>query len=128
MTSSLPGLHCFLHLFPRIRIALMSRCYFAAVFLSITTMSHAQSLDSKQKAQELGSILASEEMCGLEYDQDAISRWIDENTDPADIAFASTLSMMIEGSKFYFEEMSTSSKTAHCRSIERTTRHFGFIQ
>ena len=106
----------------------MSRCFFAVAFLSITTMSHAQSLDSMQKAQELGSILASEEMCGLVYDQDAISRWIDENTDPADMGFSSTLSMMTEGSKFQFEEMSTSSKTAHCRSIERTTRHFGFIE
>ena len=97
-------------------------------FLLISVAAQAQSFDSIQKAQELGSILASEEMCGLVYDQDAISRWIDENTDPGDMGFSGMLSMMTEGSKLQFADMSKSSKTAHCRSIERTARHFAFIE
>ncbi len=88
----------------------------------------AQSMASMQKAQDLGTLLAAEDFCGLTYDQDAVGRWIDENTDPADMGFSGTLTMMTEGSAFMLGDMSASGKTAHCRSIERTARHYGFIK
>jgi len=88
----------------------------------------AQSLSSMQKATELGSILASEKMCGLAYDQGAIADWIDKNVDPSDMGFASNLSLMTEGANYQFEGMSESAKTAHCRSVERTAKHFGFLK
>ena len=97
-----------------------------AVLIPITAST--QSMDSFQKAQDLGNLLASEEFCGLVFNQDAIVRWIDENTDPADMGFSATLQMMTDGAEFGFSDMSESSKTAHCRSIERTARHFGFIE
>lgn len=88
----------------------------------------AQSMASMQKAQDLGTLLAAEEFCSLTYDQGAIGRWIDENTDPADMGFSGTLNMMTEGSAFQLRDMSDSSKAAHCRSIERTARHYGFVE
>ena len=97
------------------------------LLLPVSTAS-AQSMGSMQKATELGSILASEEFCGLSYNQDAIGSWIDEHTDPSNMGFTSTLNMMTEGSKFQMKGMSESSKTAHCRSVARTARHFGFIE
>ena len=106
----------------------MSRISLVMCVLTMPSIVSAQSLDSIQNAQALGTVLASEEICGLRYDQDAISRWIDGNTDPSDMSFSSNLNMMTEGSAFMFEGMSESSKTAHCRSIERTSRHFGFIE
>ena len=94
----------------------------------VPAVSAAQSTDSLVKAQELGNILASEELCGLVFNQDAIVRWIDDNTDPADMGFSGMLQMMTEGAKFGFPGMSESSKTAHCRSVERVAQHFGFIE
>lgn len=101
----------------------------AALVLAVApALASAQSMDSMQKAQELGTLLAAEKFCGLSYDQAAIGTWIDENTDPSDMGFSGTLTMMTEGSSFMQGDMSESSKTAHCRSIERTARHFGFIE
>lgn len=98
------------------------------VLLLAPAVATAQSMDSMQKAQQLGTVLAAEDFCQLSYDQDAIGQWIDENTDPADMGFSGSLTMMTEGSTFMQADMSESSKTAHCRSIERTARHFGFIE
>ena len=98
----------------------------AAVLLP--TLIMAQSLDSYVLAEDLGNILASEEFCALEYDQTAITRWIDEYTDPTDMGFAGTLQMMTESTKYRLPEMSESSKTAHYYSIERAARHYRFIE
>lgn len=98
------------------------------IAILIPIAASAQSIDSLQKATALGNLLASEELCGFVFNQDAIARWIDENTDPADMGFSATLHMMTEGAKFGFPDMSESSRTAHCRSIERTARHFDFVE
>ena len=106
----------------------MLRSFLIAALCTFPLSLSAQSLDSVRIATNLGTLLAAEEFCGLSYDQEAIGNWIDENTDPADMGFSSTLNMMTGGSAFELEDMSESSKTAHCRSIERTARHFGFIK
>ncbi len=105
----------------------MQRSILLAALCTVPLPLAAQSLDSMRVAKDLGTILAAEEFCDLSYDQEAISNWIDENTDPADMGFSSTLNMMTEGSAFQLRDMSESSKTAHCRSIERTARHYGFV-
>jgi len=106
----------------------MRKLILFAILALVPEVTLSQSMESMQKAQELGSLLASEEMCGFVYDQDSISSWIDQNTDASDMGFASTLAMMTDGAKFQFSSMNDSSKTAHCRSIERTAKHFGFIK
>lgn len=88
----------------------------------------AQSMDTLQLANDLGTILGSEEPCGFSYDQSAISAWIDQKTDPADMSFTSMLSAMTGGAAYGFADMSASAKTAHCRSVERNAKHYGFMQ
>jgi len=85
-------------------------------------------MDSMWMANELGTILASEEYCGLTFSQDAIAEWIDQNIDPSDMGFSGTLQMMTEGARYNLGGMGASRKTAHCRSIERSARHYGFVE
>lgn len=103
--------------------------FFIAVVLLILPMTvQAQSLQSMEAASNLGSILAAEKKCDLAYDQDAIGKWIEENTDPSDMGFASSLNMMTQGAEYSLQGMSESATTAHCRSIKRTAKHYGFIE
>jgi len=88
----------------------------------------ADTFESMEMATNLGSVIASEEFCSLTFDQDAIELWIDEKVDPEDMSFPSTLNMMVIGSEFQYKEMSKSAKTAHCRSIKRIAKQYGFIE
>lgn len=81
-----------------------------------------------QLATNLGTVLASEEFCGLSYDQPAIESFIAEKVDADDLSFPSTLSMMTEGSEYQLKDLSKSSKTAHCAQISRLAKTYGFIQ
>ncbi len=94
----------------------------------ITTAANGQSMKSMQLANDLGSVLAAEEPCGFTYDQDAISAWIDKNTDPSDMGFSSSLSAMTSGAEYQIKDMAKSALTAHCRAISRTAKHYGFIK
>jgi hypothetical protein len=89
--------------------------------------SIAQNFDSMQLATQLGGLLASEGFCGLSYNQTAIEKFIDERVAADDLSFPSTLSLMTEGASYQLEDMSESSRTAHCRQVERLARNFGFI-
>ena len=104
------------------------KCFAVGAVLITALFSQAVASDNLEKAQNLGSILAAESMCGFTYKKRAISRWIDENTDPSDMGFASTLQLMTDGASFNQNGMSESSRTAHCRSVERSARHFEFIE
>lgn len=105
----------------------MTRSLLIAMLFFLPMHLSAQSLDSMRAAKDLGALLAAEEFCGLSYSQDAINHWIDENVDPADMSFTNKLNMMTGGAAFNLKGISESSKTAHCRSIERTAQHFGFV-
>lgn len=91
------------------------------------TIAQAQSFDSMQRAHELGGILGSETACGLAYSHAAVEAWIDANVDPADMSFPSTLSMMTQGAELEARSMNGAALAAHCRAVERTARHFNFI-
>lgn len=105
-----------------------TKIMFTATILAATSVgASAQSMDSMSAASNLGSILAAESFCGLRYDQTAITNWIDQNTRPDDMSFASMLSMMTDGATYELQSMGQSQRTAHCHSVERTARHYGFI-
>lgn len=89
--------------------------------------SFGQDIESMQKASDLGNLLASEAYCGFAFDQAAISAWIDANTDPSDMGFAGMLNTMTAGAAYEFEGHTESQKSAHCHSVERSAKHFGFI-
>jgi len=94
----------------------------------VVAPASAQSLKSMNLASELGTVLASEELCGLSYDQDAIAAFIEQNVPADDMGFASNLQMMTEGQAFNLRDMSTSARTAHCTQIRRVAISYGFIK
>lgn len=98
----------------------------AAVFASPSGFA-ASSLDTFRLATDLGSVLASEEVCGLSYDQAAIVRFIEANVAADDMSFPSTLQMMTGGAERKVHDLSTSARTAHCAQITRIARSYGFI-
>lgn len=106
----------------------MYRILFAAALAAASKPVLAQGLESMSLANELGSVLASEKACNLAFDQAAIAAFIEAKVPANDMGFASTLNMMTQGSKYQFEEMSASSKTAHCTQIKRVAASYGFIE
>lgn len=79
-------------------------------------------------ATDLGSVIGSEEPCGLTYNQEAIEKFIDNKVPGDDMGFTSMLSMMTDGTALQIKDMSTSAKTAHCRQIKRVAKSYGFIE
>jgi hypothetical protein len=92
------------------------------------TTAQAQSMDTIKLASDLGTLLGSEKVCNLTYSEIAITMWIDVKVPPEDMSFASALSMMTESTAYGLQDISESARTAHCRSIERTAKHYGFIE
>jgi hypothetical protein len=76
--------------------------------------------DSSDLALALGTILGSEEFCGLDYDQAAIQAFVRKRVSPDDMGFPSSLESMTA------ETMSDSAKTAHCTQIARIAKSYGF--
>lgn len=101
------------------------RCLLLGLVLCPSALG--QSLTSIQLATALGSLLASEKFCGLQYDQDAIQKFINSKVSEKDMNFPSTLQMMVMGSEAQNADMSPSAKTAHCTQIARIARSYGFI-
>lgn len=76
-------------------------------------------------AGSLGSVLASEEMCGLTFNQQAITDLVAAKVPADDMEFPSTLNMMVSGAEFTNKRMSASQKTAHCAQISRVAKQYG---
>lgn len=88
----------------------------------------AQDMKSMQLATQLGSVLASEELCGLAYDQAAIEAFIEKSVKADDMGFASTLKVMTSGQEFQNKSLTVSGKTAHCAQIRRVAKSYGFTK
>jgi hypothetical protein len=95
----------------------------AAAFLPAS--SYAK--DSTDIALALGTVLASEEFCGLNYDQAAIQEFVRKRVSPDDMDFPSSLESMTAGVRIENQTMSDSAKTAHCTQIARIAKSYGFI-
>lgn len=99
----------------------------ATVIGSVAAMTAAPAGATMQLANELGTVIASEEACGLTFDQAAIAAFIDERVPDDDMGFPSMLQTMIAGTEFQLRDMSESAKTAHCTQIRRVARRHGFV-
>ena len=102
-----------------------------AVTLPIITAlisSPVAAQDSIQLALELGSVLGSEQACGLKYDQEAIRAFIDKRVNADDMGFAGQLDLFTRGAARGFDRMTASAKTAHCAQTSRVAKSFGFIK
>lgn len=96
--------------------------------LMVLLFTPARALDTVDVANSLGSVIASEEACGLQYDQDAIKRFIDAKVPADDMGFPNMLNMMTQGASYSIRSMSASAKAAHCRQIERVAKSYGFAK
>ena len=83
-------------------------------------------LDAYRMASELGNILASEAFCGLAYDQNAIADYIATNVPPERVDFSNLLTGHANLQKMVLEDLSPSTKTAHCAAVTLSARHLGF--
>lgn len=97
-------------------------------FVATTAAAQMSDLDRMQLATSLGSVIGSEEACGLSYDQDAIAAFIEKKVQADDMKFPSTLNMMVDGSRYNLGQMSQSAKTAHCAQIKRVAKSFAFTK
>lgn len=88
----------------------------------------ASAADSSDFARKLGSLLAAEEPCGLNYDQNAISAVIEKNVKADDMEFGSDMNNYTGLAKFQIEQMSTSSKGAFCTQQSRVAKALGLVK
>ncbi|MFP9138687.1 signal recognition particle [Devosia sp. XGJD_8] len=99
-----------------------------AVVAAMISPAAAQDLQSMQVATALGSVIGSEELCELSYDQEAIAAYIESKVSADDMSFPSTLQMMVQAQQYQLTDMSESAKTAHCTQIARAAQSFNFIE
>jgi hypothetical protein len=105
------------------------RALLVVVFFAIAVPAAALSdLQRMELSHNLGMTLASEELCGLHYDQDAIAAFIEKKVPADDMSFAGSLNIMTIGSGVQIKEMSPSSLTAHCAQMKRVAKSYGFIK
>jgi hypothetical protein len=95
-------------------------------FATMLASAVAQDGDTTDLANQLGTVIGSEQACGLSYDQDAIQRFINDHVSASDMEFPTMLSTMVDGTKVEIESMSQSALTAHCTQIRRIAKHYGF--
>jgi hypothetical protein len=101
----------------------------AAAFVTLfSTSAFCQKYDSLTLAQNLGYLLASETYCGFSYDQNAISKFIEQNVDASDLEFSAQLRLYTRTTKPDLETMTESQKTAHCTQSKRLAASFGFLK
>lgn len=79
-------------------------------------------------ASNLGTILGSEDFCGLVLDQAGIAAWIKSNVPPDRMDFQGQLQMMTMGQKGFNDSMTASAKTAHCAAVEQSAHQAGLIR
>lgn len=100
---------------------------YALIPLLIATPAVAQ-MQSLKLATDIGTVIGSEEYCGLKFDQQAISEYVTEHADKTDLGFASTLTMMVQGTEYNISTLSPSGKTAHCAAVKVAATSFGFLK
>jgi hypothetical protein len=79
-------------------------------------------------AEQLGFVLASEQLCGLTYDSAAVSSFIEKNVAADDMEFGPRLRVVISYEKAMMEALSGSQKTAQCVQIARVAKSLGFLK
>jgi hypothetical protein len=96
--------------------------------IAATPVAAVQDFDMHAVAESLGTIIASEGACGLAYDQAAIADYIDAHVPPDAMEFPSYLDLMVRAGELTLEDQSPGARAAHCHAVERTARHYLFIE
>lgn len=106
----------------RAAVALLLASAFAPVALG------QASLETMSLANNLGTVIAGEKVCGFTYNQQAIAAFISENVPADDLDFAPMLAMSVTGQEFSAGGLSESARTAQCAAIAQSARHYGFME
>lgn len=88
----------------------------------------AGDIESMQLANQLGAVLAAEELCGLSYDPAAIAAFIEKNVAADDMGFPGMLRLMTDGARAQGAGLSASGTTAHCTQMRRIAKSYGFTK
>lgn len=100
----------------------------AALFAVMAVPAAAQDqMQTINAASQIGTVLGSEEPCGLSYNADAVAGWIDTMVAPDNLEFAPMLNTMTMGTAFQIEQMTDTARAAQCHTVERTAKHYGLI-
>lgn len=101
----------------------------AAFLIAIPSIGIGQDreLSSFELAESLGLLLASEDVCNLSFDQDAVADWITENVDPGDLEFVGMLARAIRMAGRSLDDIAGASKTAHCAAVEVSAGNEGLL-
>lgn len=97
-----------------------------AVAVALAAPAGAQS--ARELRDTLSIIFASEEPCGFTYSHDAIADWVDQHVDPSDMRHSTGVAPYVSIHTDRINSQGQSERVAHCRAVERTARHYGFIE
>lgn len=99
----------------------------AAVLALLAMPVAADDADSMTLASDLGAVLAGGEACGYTLSNSAVIAFVQENAPAEDVGFAAMLSAMTTGHKATLDGLSDTALIAQCAVVEKTARHFGFM-
>ena len=101
------------------------------IFVAATTAfiwAHVAEAAGNEVAEQLGVIIASEELCGHAYEQAAVEAFISEYVPADDAEFPGQLAGQIAMRKAYDQNITATEKTARCAQVTRLAKHFGFVK
>lgn len=83
--------------------------------------------DSRQAVATIGSLIAAERFCGLRYDDDMITVWVDDRVHHGDRNFFTLLDATITRNEHRQHAMNHAARQAHCRSVFAAASHYGLL-
>jgi len=99
--------------------------YLILIGLLFTTPAMA---DSRQAVATIGSLIAAERFCGLKYDDDMITVWVDDRVHHSDRSFFNRLDTAIVQNERRQHAMTGAARQAHCSTVFATANHYGFLE
>lgn len=106
----------------------MRRAILAATAAVLSQSAFALSDDPVRIALDLGTVIGSEQACGLSYDLAAIEAFIDSNAPASDMQFMSTMNTSVSATHYDMRRFSEAQKAAHCAQIRRVAKSYGFVK
>lgn len=99
----------------------------AIMFGTALSVAAATAHADEDVAQQLGMLLASEKMCGLQYKPEAIKQFIEMRVAVRDLNFAGNLAFWTSHRKDLDEGMTKSEIAARCTQVSRLAKYYRLI-
>lgn len=102
-------------------------CISSAACIATAALPQPTESETYMFTSHLANVLSSEEVCGLSFDHDALGQWIAEQPEAASLSFANLLTTNRQLSDHSLQDLSGSSKVAHCAGVQRFATDAGFL-